>query len=85
MQFLMKTLEKYFDPFFTIFHPSIKLPIVKMISEKNSTNPEILTQFEDTSVNGGRIPTESPIYIPQKIITEDYSKNRINQTFNIST
>jgi hypothetical protein len=52
----MKDLEKYFDSFFTMSHSSIKLFIVKMISEKGSTNPEILTQFEDTLVNDGRSP-----------------------------
>jgi hypothetical protein len=60
MQFLMKNRVKYFDSFVTISNPRPNLSYTKMISTKSSTNGESLTQFEDTFVNGGRIPTESP-------------------------
>jgi hypothetical protein len=58
MQFLMKNSIKYFDWFIIISNPRPNLSYTKMISTNSSTNGESLTQFEDTSVYGGRIPTE---------------------------
>ncbi len=49
-----------------------------MISEKNSTNPESLTQFERGHCKRGRIPTESPRYI--YIVLND-SKCKLNQEY----
>ncbi len=37
--------------------------MIKMLSEKSSTTPEILTQFGDYDCKRGRNPTESPKYI----------------------
>jgi hypothetical protein len=59
-KFLIKIPVKYFNSFSTILQHTPNFSIVIMISAKSSTNPQNLAEVEDTFVNRGRIPTESP-------------------------
>jgi hypothetical protein len=58
-KFLIKIPVKYFNSFSTILQHTSNFFIVIMIRAKSSTNPQTLTEVEDTFVNRGRIPTES--------------------------